>query len=117
MDKRALKIGDWVQDARNRDYPIKVGVAELRYTELFEPIKITEDVLVKNGFRAEEFNGEKNYFRSEGTQTAVAHRTGEVWDVDIRNGNTHRYIGKITAVHELRNALSDCFIYWKFECE
>jgi hypothetical protein len=46
----------------------------------------------------------------------VAHKSnGPLWEIDIRNGQDFRYVGKLTAVHEVQNALSECFIYWKIK--
>ena len=90
MDRRVLKIGNFVQDAKNQGYAIRVGISEMHYTELFEPIKLTDEFFLSNEFKVQEFNGEKNYYR-------------------------FRYIGKLTAIHEVQNALSECHIYWKIK--
>ena len=116
MDKRVLRIGDFVQDAKNQGYAIRVGISEMHYTELFEPITLTDEFFLANGFKAEEFNGEKNYYRHDDTMVVVAHQNiNGSWDIDIRNGYDFRYIGKLTAIHEVQNALSECFIYWKIK--
>ena len=116
MDKRVLKIGNFVQDAKNQGCAIRVGISEMHYTELFEPIKLTDEFFTGNGFKVEEFNNIKNYFRAEGEATMVAHKSnGPLWEIDIRNGLDFRYVGKLTAVHEVQNALSECFIYWKIK--
>lgn len=113
MDKRLLKIGNFVQDAKNQGYAIRVGISEMHYTELFEPIKLTGEFFLSNEFKAEEFNGVKNYYRQDEDKSVVAHENCGVWEIDIRNGLDFRYTGKLTSVHELQNALADCFIYWK----
>lgn len=88
----------------------------MHYTELFEPIKLTDEFFLANGFKAEEFNGDKNYYRQEDTKVVVAHQNENgSWDIDIRNGQDFRYIGKLTAIHEVQNALSECFIYWEIK--
>jgi len=116
MDRRVLKIGNFVQDAKNQGYAIRVGISEMHYTELFEPIKLTDEFFLANGFKAEEFNGDKNYYRQEDTKVVVAHQNENgSWDIDIRNGQDFRYIGKLTAIHELQNALSECHIYSKIK--
>ena len=116
MDKRVLRIGDFVQDAKNQGYAIRVGISEMHYTELFEPIRLTDEFFFANGFKAEEFNNSKNFFRFEGSASLIAHKVeGPVWNIDIRNGQDFRYIGKVTAVHEVQNALFECRIYWKIK--
>lgn len=116
MDRRVLKIGNFVQDAKNQGYAIRVGISEMHYTELFEPIRLTDEFFLANGFKVEEFNNTKNFFRAEGSMSVVAHKgEGPTWDIDIRNGQDFRYVGKLTAVHEVQNALSECFIYWKIK--
>lgn len=116
MDRRVLKIGNFVQDAKNQGYAIRVGISEMHYTELFEPIKLTDEFFLSNEFKMQEFNGEKNYYRQEDTKGVVAHQNKSgSWDIDIRNGQDFRYIGKLTAIHEVQNALSECFIYWKIK--
>ena len=114
MDKRVLRIGDFVQDAKNQGYAIRVGISEMHYTELFEPIKLTDEFFLSNEFKMQEFNGEKKYYRQDEAKSVVAHQNKSgSWDIDIRNGQDFRYIGKLTAIHEVQNALSECFIYWK----
>ena len=116
MDKRVLRIGDFVQDAKNQGYAIRVGISEMHYTELFEPIKLTDEFFLSNEFKLQEFNGEKNYYRQDEAKSVVAHQNiNGSWDIDIRNGYDFRYIGKLTAIHEVQNALSECFIYWKIK--
>ena len=111
-----MKIGNFVQDAKNQGYAIRVGISEMHYTELFEPIKLTDEFFLSNEFKVQEFNGEKNYYRQEGAIGVVAHQNKRgSWDIDIRNGQDFRYIGRLTAVHEVQNALSECFIYWKIK--
>lgn len=114
MDKRVLRIGDFVQDAKNQGYAIRVGISEMHYTELFEPIKLTDEFFLSNEFKLQEFNEEKNYYRQDEAKSVVAHQNKSgSWDIDIRNGQDFRYIGRLTAIHELQNALSECFIYWE----
>lgn len=116
MDKRVLRIGDFVQDTKNQGYAIRVGISEMHYTELFEPIKLTDEFFLSNEFKMQEFNGEKNYYRQDEAKSVVAHQNKSgSWDIDIRNGQDFRYIGRLTAVHEVQNALSECFIYWKIK--
>lgn len=116
MDKRVLRIGDFVQDAKNQGCAIRVGISEMHYTELFEPIKLTDEFFLSNEFKLQEFNGEKNYYRQDEAKSVVAHQNKSgSWDIDIRNGQDFRYIGKLTAIHEVQNALSECFIYWKIK--
>ena len=117
MDRRVLKIGNFVQDAKNQGYAIRVGISEMHYTELFDPVKLSEDFFLLNEFKLQEFNGEKNFYRQEDNKSVVAHQhgSGPLWDIDIRNGQDFRYIGKLTAVHEVQNALAECFIFWKIK--
>ena len=116
MDRRVLKIGNFVQDAKNQGYAIRVGISEMHYTELFEPIKLTDEFFLSNEFKMQEFNGEKNYYRHEDTKCVVANQSKSgSWDIDIRNGQDFRYIGKLTSIHEVQNALSECHIYWKIK--
>ena len=116
MDRRVLKIGNFVQDAKNQGYAIRVGISEMLYTELFEPIELTDEFFLSNEFKVQEFNGEKNYYRQDEAKSVVAHQNKSgSWDIDIRNGQEFRYIGKLTAVHEVQNALSECFIYWEIK--
>ncbi len=116
MDRRVLKIGNFVQDAKNQGYAIRVGISEMHYTELFEPIKLTDEFFLSNEFELQEFNGEKNYYRQDEAKSVVAHQNKSgSWDIDIRNGQDFRYIGKLTAIHELQNALSECHIYLKIK--
>ena len=51
MDRRVLKIGNFVQDAKNQGYAIRVGISEMHYTELFEPIKLTDEFFLSNEFK------------------------------------------------------------------
>lgn len=114
MDRRVLKIGNFVQDTKNQGYAIRVGISEMHYTELFEPIKLTDEFFLANGFEMQELNGERNYYRQEDTKSAVAHQNQfGSWYIDIRNGQDFRYIGVLTSIHEVQNALSECFIFWK----
>ena len=116
MDKRVLRIGDFVQDAKNQGYAIRVGISEMHYTELFEPIKLTDEFFLSNEFKLQEFNGEKNYYRQDEAKSVVAHQNKSgSWDIDIRNGQDFRYIGKLTAIHEVQNALFECRVYWKIK--
>ena len=113
MDRRVLKIGNFVQDAKNQGYAIRVGISEMHYTELFEPIKLTDDFFLLNDFQMQEINGQRNFFRQEENTSVVAHQNGSAWEIDVRNGQDFRYVGRLTAIHEVQNALSECFIFWK----
>lgn len=120
MDRRVLKIGNFVQDAKTQGYAIRVGISEMHYTELFKPIKLTDEFFLANEFKMLEIwndvTGEKNYYRQDEAKSVVAHQNKSgSWDIDIRNGQDFRYIGKLTTIHEVQNALSECFIYWKIK--
>ena len=71
MDRRVLKIGNFVQDAKNQGYAIRVGISEMHYTELFEPIKLTDEFFLSNEFKVQEFNGELGIVHTSSNLAAI----------------------------------------------
>jgi len=112
MDKRNLRIGDYVKDPNNFGYTIKVGLDELRYSELFNPAPLYEEFFTKNGFEVQELGGETNYFLSKGPVSIRANRVDEIlWSVSVRNlRDKRKFEGEIRAIHELQHATSDCLV-------
>lgn len=112
MDKRNLRIGDYVKDPNNYGYTIRVGIDELRYAELFQPAPLYDDFFTKNGIIGEEIGGEINYYLSKGPISIRANKVGEKWNVSVRNmAEKRKFEGEIMAIHEFQHVLDDCFVH------
>ena len=112
MDNRNLRIGDYVKDPNNYGYICRVGIDELRYSEIFQPAPLYEEFFTKNGINAEEVAGETAYFLEKGPIIINARKQGEVWLVSVRNMHEKRkFEGEIRYLHEFQHVLDDCLIH------
>lgn len=112
MDKRALRIGDWVQDATN-GYEIQISLVDLQYAYVFEPIFLSSKYLGEFGY--EEMEGRKIYHKEEGLNVVTLEDLGEKWRLSIHTAWAS-FEGTIRYVSDLQHFLSDCQIYWKIGC-
>ena len=111
MDKRNLRIGDYVKDPNNYGYVCRVGIDELRYAEIFQPAPLYEEFFTKNGIMPEGIMGETAYFLNTGPILINARKKGETWLVTVRNmADNRKFDGEIRHIHEFQHILDDCHV-------
>lgn len=104
MDKRFMRVGNYVQDPI-QNIVLEAKADEVVYADLFAGIPLTEKFFTRNKFVLESVNGENHYYREEGF-FATAQRTDDAWFVQVRaNGMT--FTGGIAFVHQFQNILCD----------
>ena len=112
MDKRNMRIGDFVRDPEQNGNLI-VTLNEIDYSELFEGIPLTRQFLDKNAFKVDTTTGNEVLYRQEGGTFVTADDKGDgCWYVQIRHGKM-KFAGDIFTVHHFQHLLSDCLVFWK----
>lgn len=113
MNRKGARIGDWVKDHNNNDYPVQVGFTELKCIDIFSPIEIEPRMLIKNGFKVESVNGEDFYLiqkKDEESFLVVSmSKVGDRWSLAIHHGD-FAFSGFVTSVGELQHILDDCHV-------
>lgn len=109
MDKRNIRIGDWICDASNHDCELRAGMDELQYANIFVPIPLSRRFL--KTFKPEEVSGRVFYYREEKNDSVVLEDMGGKWRLSIRT-NDKVFEGIIKSVSQLQHLLSDCGIHW-----
>lgn len=108
MDKRSIRIGNWVCDASNYNYELRVGINELEYANIFVPVKIAPRFL--SIFREDDIAGV--YYKEENGAIVSIQKEGEgLWRLSIHTSSS-KFEGYIRYVHELQNLLWDCGFKW-----
>lgn len=110
MKANELMIGDWV---KSKDKPVKINVARLygmvyhydsNATEEVQPIPLTEEMLLKNGFVFEEIDESFSIWNNEGYNINLFKEinSNEFW--------LDGFFGSITFthVHEIQHLLRMC---------
>ena len=93
MKANELRIGNWVNNVINQ--PIQVGILQIKYSDDFNPIPLTEEWLVKFGFESN--NSSSNfltYYNERYDYRIEIYQDGDVWFDELR---------KIQHVHQLQN--------------
>lgn len=112
MDKRELRVGDFVKDPA-QNYTMRVGVEEIACAELFEGLPLTRGFFDKNGFRVDTTIGKEVLYKQDGEILVMAEDNGAgKWFVRVRHGTT-TFSGEIFTVHHYQHILSDTRVYWK----
>ena len=112
MDKRSMRIGDFVRDQAQNENLI-VTLNEINYSELFEGIPLTRQFFDKNAFKVDTTTGNEVLYRQEGGAFVTAEDKGNgCWYVQIRHGKM-KFTGDIFTVHHFQHLLSDCLVFWK----
>lgn len=110
MDKRSIRIGNWVCDASNYNYELRVGINELEYANIFVPVKIAPRFL--SIFRKDEIEGKEVYYKEEKGAVVSVESIGQgLWRLSIYTSSC-KYDGYIRYVHELQNLIADCGFKW-----
>lgn len=112
MDRRNLRCGDWVKDPQNYGYLFEADVDVIKCANLFVPVEISKKFFEINGFKIDTSTGEEVFFRNEGEAIVTARPEEGRWRIEIHNGSA-KYSARITYIHEVQHALSDCFVYWR----
>lgn len=110
MDKRDIRVGNWVFDTRNYNYEFKVDMEAISCSELFTPIELRDKFL--ESFHSEEIEGRKVYSREKDTNLIVLEKNDTNWRLSIHTPSTNVETS-IRYVHELQNLMNDCHIYWE----
>lgn len=111
MDKRNMRIGDFVRDPEQNDNLI-VTLNEIGYSELFEGIPLNRRFFDKNAFKVDTTTGNEVLYRQEGGAFVTAEDKGNGrWSVQIRHGKMI-FAGDIFTVHHFQHLLSDCLVFW-----
>ena len=111
MDKRSMRIGDFVRDQAQNENLI-VTLNEIVYSELFEGIPLTRQFFDKNAFKVDTTTGNEVLYRQEGGAFVTAEDKGNGrWSVQIRHGKM-TFAGDIFTVHHFQHLLSDCLVFW-----
>lgn len=112
MDKRNMRIGDYVRDPMQNEKLI-VTLNEIECSELFEGIALTRRFFEKNGFVVDTSTGNEVLFKQDGGIFVTAEEKGAgMWFVQVRHGNM-TFAGEIFTVHHFQHLLNDCLIFWK----
>ena len=112
MDKRNMRIGDFVRDAEQNEN-LRVTLNEIEYSEIFEGIPLTMRFFDKNAFKIDTTTGNEVLYRQEGGAFVTAEDKGDGrWFVQIRHGKM-KFAGDIFTVHHFQHLLVDCLVFWK----
>lgn len=112
MSKRSARLGDWVRDVK-ADYLVKLNSATMACLNLFIPVRMSEEFLLQNGFKAETIGGETSFYRNEGKEFCSLALVSEgKWRITIANGEEYKFFGRIMTVADLQHCLEDCDIVW-----
>ena len=112
MDKRNMRIGDFVRDQAQNENLI-VTLNEIDYSELFEGIPLTRQFFDKNAFDVDTPTGNEVLYRQEGGTFVTAEDKGNGrWYVQIQHGKM-TFAGDIFTVHHFQHLLVDCLVFWK----
>lgn len=114
MNNRNIRIGDWVCDPSNYNYEMRVGLNEIAYAHIFNPIKLSERFL--GLFKREEIGGRETYFKGEETRNVALEKLVGKWRLSIHTEDKH-FEGEIITVQDFQHLLSDCGIYWDIKCD
>lgn len=109
MDKRDIRIGNWVRDTANYNYEFRAGISAIECANLFSPIPISAKFLKE--FKRDELMGNEIFHKDDGSGVVVVENNRTHWRLSIHTMST-KLETKIFYVHELQNFLSDCKIYW-----
>lgn len=109
MDKRLLRVGDWIVDQSNYNYEMRATTECIAFAHLFAPVTFGERFL--SGFRKETLDGKDVWYRSEGENICSLEQDGERWRVSIHSEHL-KIEGSIKFVFQLQHLLTDCQIYW-----
>lgn len=110
MERKSIRVGDWVNDPSNYNYELKAGVNEIQCAGLFNPITLKERYLAI--FRCDILDGEKIYYKNEGANVVTLRLVGDNWEINIHSEKSVLK-SEIKYVHELQHFLSDCGIGWE----
>ena len=114
MDKRNMRIGDFVRDPVQNEN-LRVTLNEIEYSEIFEGIPLNRRFFDKNAFSVDTTTGNEVLYRQEGGAFVTAEDKGDGrWFVQIRHGKM-KFAGDIFTVHHFQHLLSDCLAFWKIQ--
>ena len=112
MDKRNMRIGDFVRDPMQNEKLI-VTLNEIECSELFEGIPLTKKFFDKNGFAVDTAIRNEVLYKQDREIFVTAEDKGAgKWFVQVRHGNM-TFAGEIFTVHHFQHLLNDCLIFWK----
>ena len=112
MDKRNMRIGDFVRDPEQNEN-LRVTLNEIEYSEIFEGIPLTRRFFDKNGFAVDTSTGDEVLFKQDGGIFVTAEEKGAGgWFVQVRHGKM-TFAGDIFTVHHFQHLLVDCLVFWK----
>lgn len=94
MEASELRIGNWVID-NNRS--VQVGATDFNYCEVFAPIPITEEWLLKFGFQKGKFDYLKNNLE------ILELNNNGIFDAYCTDLEFSVFISEIKYVHSLQN--------------
>lgn len=114
MDIRELRVGNYVKDPKNCGYTIRLELDDLHFAHLFQPAPLYGGFFEKNGIGKECIGEETHYFVSNEDMSIAATKEEELWSVRVINFRKNMsFTGRIGAIHEFQNILSDCGLYMK----
>ena len=112
MDKRNMRIGDFVRDPVQNEN-LWVTLNEIEYSEIFEGIPLNRRFFDKNAFKVDTTTGNEVLYRQEGGTFVTSEDKGNGgWYVQIRHGRM-TFAGDIFTVHHFQHLLVDCLVFWK----
>ena len=86
MDKRNMRIGDFVRDPVQNEN-LRVTLNEIEYSEIFEGIPLNRTFFDKNAFNVDTATGNEVLYRQEGGAFVTAEDKGDgLWVVQIPPG-------------------------------
>lgn len=107
MEKRALRLGNWICDASNYNYEFRAGINELQYSNIFVPIPLSDRFL--KAFKVEHLGDSTMFYKEFVGGIVTIEKAGDVWNLRIHSGD-NKVEWSIRFVHELQNFLSDCSV-------
>ena len=112
MDKRNMRIGDFVRDPVQNEN-LWVTLNEIEYSEIFEGIPLNRRFFDKNAFKVDTTTGNEVLYRQDGGAIVTAEDKGNgCWYVQVRHGRM-TFAGGIFTVHHFQHLLVDCLVFWK----
>lgn len=110
MKSNEIRVGNIVMDASNHNYEINVGIDELRCCNLFTPVRIKKEHLLK-WFQSEVISNKDVFFKEDDGNVCSISESNDGWAISIHS-KFLKVEGMIHYVHELQNLLVDCGLNW-----